>query len=127
MYFNKCLNLIELKKLFRKLCCKLHPDQSGDNKEFIKMYKEYEEACKTFGGVKGQQEIKQDSIFKESVVIFDKKTEKIRKKHANLVEQVHNLVLENKADIKVLRQEIKDLFVSTVLSKISKDGAVEIF
>ncbi len=48
-YFADCGDLQSLKKTYRKLCMKLHPDMQGGNAEFFKeMDKEYKQLLKTF-------------------------------------------------------------------------------
>lgn len=64
MYFNDCETQEELKKLYRILCKKLHPDNGGDPREFIKMKKEFDgfvnstiwKTHKTASGEKYQKE-----------------------------------------------------------------------
>lgn len=57
-YFKNVSTLEEVKKLFRELCIKLHPDTSGADteKEFIKMYQEF----KNFRPSAGTQQQSQD-------------------------------------------------------------------
>lgn len=39
--FSHCANLEELKREYRTLCAKLHPDRGGDAQQFNAMHKEY--------------------------------------------------------------------------------------
>ena len=41
-YFNDIKSFMDLKKKYKKLCFKLHPDLGGDKEEFQKMQNEYE-------------------------------------------------------------------------------------
>ena len=45
-YFTNINNLEELKKAYKKLCFKLHPDLGGNTKDFQEMSAEYEELFK---------------------------------------------------------------------------------
>ena len=48
VYFKDCVTKEQLKKRYRNLCMKFHPDKGGDPIQFIKMQKEYESLKKKF-------------------------------------------------------------------------------
>lgn len=58
-YFSNCETIEDVKKLYKKLASKLHPDCGGSTEEFIKMSAEYEEAFNrlknTFRNVEGEK------------------------------------------------------------------------
>lgn len=58
-YFTNCQNLEELKKAFKELCKKYHPDNGGDNKimaEIISEYKAVFEVLKKSDNAKAKAE-----------------------------------------------------------------------
>lgn len=48
MYFENIKSLDELRKLFHKLCLKMHPDKGGDHIAFVEMKHEYERIAAGF-------------------------------------------------------------------------------
>lgn len=58
-YFTNCKTQSDLKKRYRELCKKLHPDNGGNAAEFVEMQKEFEEAAngnawRTFENASGE-------------------------------------------------------------------------
>ena len=49
-YFAGCRNMTELKRRYRQLCKKLHPDCGGSVDAFRTMQKEYEQVCSRMAG-----------------------------------------------------------------------------
>lgn len=74
-YFAECETLEDVKKLYKKLACKLHPDCGGDANEFVRMSNEYEVAFNrlknTFRNVAGEKYEKENNetsnIFKDII------------------------------------------------------------
>ena len=74
-YFVECETLEDVKKLYKKLACKLHPDCGGDANEFVRMSNEYEVAFNrlknTFRNVAGEKYEKENNetfdIFKDII------------------------------------------------------------
>lgn len=67
-YFEHITTAQELKKAYKRLCLKLHPDKGGDPAEFKAMQAEYEEAAQRIarGEAAGnyQHNKKQDGTYK---------------------------------------------------------------
>ena len=50
-YFENIHTTDALKKAYKELCLKLHPDKGGNAADFIAMKDEYKEAAKRVAGV----------------------------------------------------------------------------
>lgn len=63
MYFKDCTSIEELKKAYRKVCFKLHPDMGGNEDDFKKMNNEYENLLKKLGKAWNYSHIEQDETY----------------------------------------------------------------
>ena len=64
-YFTNCETIEDVKKTYKRLACKLHPDNGGSAEEFTQMSKEYEKAFErlknTFRNVEGEKYQKENT------------------------------------------------------------------
>lgn len=60
-YFVNITTAEELKKEFRALSIKLHPDRGGDAEEFTAMMSEYASICKNFESIKERQQAEREA------------------------------------------------------------------
>lgn len=49
-YFNKFMDIKELRGLYRSYCLKMHPDKGGDHDTFVEMQNEYESVLRIVSG-----------------------------------------------------------------------------
>lgn len=63
--FARCLSLPEVKKMYRELCSKEHPDKGGDAMKFKAIRKAYEETIEFRENQKVKGEVKMADLFAE--------------------------------------------------------------
>ena len=79
--FRDCKCIEDVKKLFRELAKKLHPDNGGDVKAFQKMKLEYEQAFNRFKNIHRNHE----------GGYYEKETTETAQEFADIIEKVINL------------------------------------
>ena len=89
-YFNSCTTIADIKKLYRQLCSKNHPDRGGDLEVMKAVNVEYKEVLQNFDG-----KVEQGSDGKAHTYTYNENIEE------ELMVKINELLALNLSDIEI--------------------------